>query len=82
MKNNQEEQDALLKKTLHEFEISVPDFSVKKSRASRIANWFFAPVMIPFFEKDISFKTFKLVQVIPIIMVVLMTIPFLFIKGF
>lgn len=75
MNNNQDKIDDFLKKKLEEFEVIVPDFPMKKSKAVRIANWLFAPVTVPLLERDFPIGILRILQVVPIIFAIIMIIP-------
>lgn len=64
-----------LKEQLDQFEVDVPDFSIKKSKLTRIGNWIFAPTRIPFPEFGYKEVFTKLIVILPLILVALTMLP-------
>jgi len=59
-----------LARMLDAYEVNIPDFPMKKSMMSRIANWLFAPAKIPFPEAGYTTTASLYILILPFVLVI------------
>ncbi|WP_077619617.1 hypothetical protein [Bacillus sinesaloumensis] len=74
---NKDQFEKELKEKLDQFSVEVPDFPMKKSRSSRITNWFFNPASIPFPEFGYKKGAFLSISWLPVLILPLTFILFM-----
>lgn len=79
MNSEQNKIEDVIQNKLKEFEVTVPSFPNRKSRIDRLANWLFTPVATPLLDKDFRASTFQFLLFIPLLVGIVIFIPFLII---